>query len=171
MFSKVLVPLDGSPLAEKALPHATLIATRTGAQLLLMRAREDKGMPGIAGVDLPQEPVHPTDTYLSGIAAQLAQSGIAVETTVVRGDAPAPMSIVDEARNREADLIVMATHGRGGVSRWLYGSVASSVLAQTTTPVMLVRSRASDRPIIPQPGIHGCLCRLMAPSSPSGHCL
>jgi nucleotide-binding universal stress UspA family protein len=156
-YRTILVPLDGSTLAERALPYATALAQAAGARLLLVRAAEARAVPeeatwvgetpagGARGQRAPadREPAPTRRTegvgpdpvrYLDEIAGGLV--GQAVEPSLVLG--PPGEVIVREARERGADLIVMATHGRSGLGRSLYGSVADHVLRHAPAPVLLV---------------------------------
>jgi nucleotide-binding universal stress UspA family protein len=152
MFRKILVPLDGSSLAEKALPYATSLAEKYSAELILAQALSPLPvMPvGEFGV-LPYDfgPIHAKEEeraieYLSNAKEKLATQGIPARTAVIKGRSEAD-AIVDLAGQEEVDLIVKTTHGRSGLSRWVYGGVATKVLQQAPCPVLLVRIRAEDR--------------------------
>lgn len=141
-YRTILVPLDGSALSERALPEATALAARSGARLLLLRVavanfvtRNDPltGEPRLA--DLAAD-------YLRDVAARAGDRS-AAETIEAAGE-PGPV-IGRVARERGVDLIVMATHGRSGIGRWLYGSVADYVLRHAPVPVLLV-SPHCERP-------------------------
>jgi nucleotide-binding universal stress UspA family protein len=129
MVQCILVPLDGSTLAERALPYATALAGASGARLVLVRV----AAPG-AGPDGVRE----ARAYLAQVAAGLTSAGRPVETVAPAGDVVD--EICAEARRQHADLLVSATHGRGGLGRWVYGSVAAALLARTQLPVLLVRA-------------------------------
>jgi nucleotide-binding universal stress UspA family protein len=147
MFKKVVIPLDGSELAEQALAPACRIAERFGSELLLLRVvtpeRPLPGRPYLAGraESLPaafaRYNVDEAEAYLSGL--KLPALGLSVATRVLSG-AP-PEMIIAAAAESGADLIVMSTHGRSGLMRLLYGSVAEAVLRGATVPVLLVPSR------------------------------
>ncbi len=151
LYKVIMVPLDGSPLAEKALPHAVEIARKFGARLTLFAVIESYQVytqPGVVGpiVSVPMESEEETNAmrrYLRGIADKLAQDGLDVVTEVRQGDPAA--EICDYARNIGADLIVMSTHGRSGIRRWVYGSVADRVLRSANIPILLVRTLAEDK--------------------------
>jgi nucleotide-binding universal stress UspA family protein len=133
----VLVPLDGSPMAEKALP-AAIEVLRAGATLLLIRAVEAHGSPFKEASEAQAAAIREAEVYLAGIADGMQRVGVKdVATAVWYG--PPVESIADAARYRNADLIVMSTHGRSGLNRLLIGSVAEGVLRATTTPVLLLR--------------------------------
>lgn len=144
MFTTILVPLDRSPFAEAALPPARWIASRTDARLHLFLAHQP--VPVLVGVaealasapapDL--EAIKRERTYLADAAALLEQAdGKPVRTNVGEGSAGA--EIVEEAARIGADLIVMATHGRGALGRFWLGSVADHVVRHVSIPILLVR--------------------------------
>ena len=143
MPKRILVPLDGSPLAERAAPYAWELARRTRASLVLLRAAA--GAPD-------EEPAREAEAYLQQVASRLGEPG--AEARVLAGGAGLAGAevahvIADEARNAGADLIVMSTHGRSGLGRWVYGSVAEAVLARAPVPVLLVRAwHAEPRPVV-----------------------
>jgi nucleotide-binding universal stress UspA family protein len=141
---RILVPLDGSPLAESAVATAAEMARPGPGTLILVRAAEAHPFPGTDPVEAQVDVVREAETYLAGVTERLKAQGLAnVETSVWYG--PAAAAIVDAARARKADLIVMSTHGRGGLGRLILGSVAESVLRGTTTPILLLR--ASQAPV------------------------
>jgi nucleotide-binding universal stress UspA family protein len=128
MERSIVVALDGSAFAERALPFATAIAERSGARLVLVRAAPDEGL------------VEAHD-YVRGLAAPARGVGghgerPAVDTVARLGE-PAAV-LLDESRRRRADLLVLATHGRSGLGRWRYGSVADAVLRHADLPLLLV---------------------------------
>lgn len=138
-LDRILVPLDGSALAESALPKAVEMARVGLSGLLLVRAAEAHTLPGADPIDAQVEVVREAEEYLKGVADRLARDGVRnVETSVWYG--PAASAIVDAARLRKADLIVMTTHGRSGLGRLILGSVAESVLRGTSTPILLLRA-------------------------------
>jgi nucleotide-binding universal stress UspA family protein/rubrerythrin len=140
MFNRILVPLDGSPLAEQALPHAIVLARRAKAELLLTRAVQAGGGLGRDWVHAQKKATEEADEYLGGLRDRLLADGLTAETATPYGTAD--LAIVDEVHVRHVDLVVMATHGRSGLSRLVYGSVAESVLANSPVPVLLVPARS-----------------------------
>lgn len=142
-LDKVLVPLDGSPLAEAALTAAVdLVRERPGATLILLRAAEASTLPGADPTEAQVRVVREAESYLEAVAARLAAQGLTnVKTSVWYG--PAAPAIVEAARAGKVDLIVMSTHGRSGLGRLLLGSVAESVIRGTRTPILLVRDVAA----------------------------
>jgi nucleotide-binding universal stress UspA family protein len=137
-LTTILVPLDGSTLAEMALPKATELAQASGATILLVRAAEARSLPGLDPTEGQVRVVDEAERYLAGVAERLAAEGTRnVATAVWYG--PPSAAIIDAARLREIDLIVMTTHGRTGIPRLLFGSVAESVLRGTHVPILLIR--------------------------------
>ena len=144
MFTTILVPLDRSPFAEAALPSARWIASRSGAGLHLFLAHQP--VPVLVGVAEALASVPPPDleaiqreqSYLVSAAALLEQTdGKPVRTNI--GEGPAGAEIVEEAARIGADLIVMATHGRGALGRLWLGSVADHVVRNISIPILLAR--------------------------------
>jgi nucleotide-binding universal stress UspA family protein len=135
MYRMILVPVDGSPLGERPLPYARLIARAAGAPIKLIEVvpRPAKASSQQQAGEL--ELHHAVETYLSDLVRRAA-GGLDVDHVVVEGD-PAE-EIVKAAQQCQADLIVLSTHGRSGFGRWIYGSVADAVLRQAPMPVLLV---------------------------------
>jgi nucleotide-binding universal stress UspA family protein len=118
----LLVPLDGSPLAEQAVPAAAMLAKQTGGRIHLVTVA-----PALAG-----------PAYLPRIAEALAADEVQTSMALLEGPAPAALAkYVDE---HDVDLVVMTTHGRGGVSRLWLGSTADQLLRRSTAPVLLLRA-------------------------------
>ncbi len=142
MYNKILVPLDGSVLAERAIPHAREIAGVSGSEIILLQAV-------IFPVPVVPEAVLVPDgkwlaeakktaaSYLDGIATPLREAGLRVRT--ILDERPPGDAILHVAKREEVDLIVMSTHGRGGLGRILMGSVAERVSRATSRTVMLVK--------------------------------
>ena len=134
---KILVPLDGSKLAESALADAVDLVAEDGV-VILVRAAEAHVLPGVDPILTQIDVVAEAEQYLSTLKANLEARGIRnIETHTWYG--PPAASIIDAARAYKADLIVMTTHGRSGVGRLIYGSVAESILRGTTIPIFLRR--------------------------------
>jgi nucleotide-binding universal stress UspA family protein len=142
-LDKILVPLDGSVLAEAALPTAIeLLADSPLATLRLLRAVEASALPGGDPVEAQVRVMREAEEYLDSMATRLTGSGVkGVKTSVWYGP-PAP-AIVEAARVSAVDIIVMSTHGRSGLGRLVLGSVAESVLRSTHTPILLIRDRTA----------------------------
>ena len=140
MFSKILIPLDGSSLAEKVLPYATQIAQRFNANLVLVRVLPPMVViPGNHEIssyrsDLLQSIETEANLYLQKIQNNLTSQGLSVKFDLLEGGPVAEM-ILEAATDQNIDLIVMSTHGYSGSKRWVYGSVANKVLQQAQCPV------------------------------------
>ncbi len=134
----VLVPLDGSILAELALNFAESLARASEARLILLRAVVPYTFGGTDEAEARAKAIDEAERYLARLVDRLTERGIEAEATVRYGEA-AP-SIVGAAQLHTADLVAMCTHGRGGLGRWVYGSVAEQVLATAPTAVLLVRA-------------------------------
>jgi nucleotide-binding universal stress UspA family protein len=136
----VLVPLDGSELAERVVPFATTIATMSGWSLLLLRAVNTLSAPtDAAGLALKQA----AQEALDAVAASLAADAVRVATRVVDGQAET--HILEATADEDVRLVVMSTHGRGGLGRFIYGSVADTVLRHTPVPVLIVPPHGLER--------------------------
>jgi len=134
---KILVPLDGSSLAEEAVDTAINLAAGGPFTLSLLRATEAHGLPVADPIDAQVRVVREAEDYLAGVRGRLEKHGITdVDTSAWYGQA-AP-SILEGARLKKADLIVMSSHGRSGLGRLILGSVAESVLRSTRVPLCIV---------------------------------
>jgi nucleotide-binding universal stress UspA family protein len=138
-IERVLVGLDGSPLAELALPYAEALAGAGGLPLVLVRI--------LPAAEASDEPAQAAETYLAGIAQRLVGQGLIVETSLLTG--PPAETLATMAADATDSLLVLATHGRSGLGRWVFGSVAQGVLAVADVPVLLVRAWEPRRPLIP----------------------
>lgn len=141
MFNKILVPLDGSVLAESILPQAVAVAEPSHAMIILFRVIEpmDKGVRDTMGHDLASklDEVNQDEAkaYLAKIASDLKRQGLKVEVAVVSGK-PAD-AIIEYTKTHSVDMVIMATHGRSGLSRWAFGSVTDKVLHQSPVAVLV----------------------------------
>jgi nucleotide-binding universal stress UspA family protein len=138
MYKKILVPLDGSALAEAILPQVKEMARVHDAELVLLRVALAHGFPGVDPTEGQVEAVREAEKYLEEMEKTLKDQRIKV-TTVVRYGHPAE-EILDHADFAGIDLVAMSTHGRTGVSRWVLGSVAEKILRASGTPLLLVRA-------------------------------
>jgi nucleotide-binding universal stress UspA family protein len=161
VYRKILIPLDGSELAECVLPHIENIAKGSGVgEIILFRVCE----PPVILADYPanlrtqwedhvrQETAHIQQQcrlYLDDIEKKLREAGYKVATEAGLGNAAE--LIVDYAARNGVDLIVMASHGRSGITRWAYGSTADKVLQASQIPVLIVKAKEC------QPGKQGKL--------------
>lgn len=151
MFTHLLVPLDGSKLAETALPAAQELANRFDSNISLVQVvhgpHVSVSMGGDAYADillnLRAQNLEVSDSYLKQVQANLMQDGYKAHFHVVEGEAVAE-KIVQVAQELGVDTIVMSTHGRSGLSRWVFGSVADKVLRLAKVPVLLIRTTDSD---------------------------
>lgn len=147
-LDKILVPLDGSMLAEAAMWTAVDLAEKEGATVSLLRAAEAHALPGADPVEAQVMAVREAEDYLGAVVRRLRDRGCRhVESHVWYG--PAAAAIVEAANVQKADMIVMSTHGRTGLGRLILGSVTESVLRGTTTPILIVRAESApvDRPV------------------------
>lgn len=136
MYSKILVPLDGSPLAEQILPYARLIAAACATPLELLWVND---------VEVVQSPARSGEAYLRQAAAKFLAGFTAVEVTDADGK-PGEV-IVSRAASAANCLIAMSTHGMSGLRRWLLGSVASKVVQAARSPLLLIRPSANVDPV------------------------
>jgi nucleotide-binding universal stress UspA family protein len=155
MYSKIMVPLDGSELAECVLPHVEAIAKGCEvANVVFVRVVEPAHLPVATdfagGGSFSEEDAAKSrkaqddhnkaaaKKYLNGIVKRSTYEGAGLKAEVIMGK-PAD-AIADYAEKNGVDLIVIATHGRSGISRWVYGSVADKVLRSACVPVLMVRA-------------------------------
>ncbi len=145
MIKKILVSLDGSRLAEKALPYARTLAQKFDAELILVRVLQpmiimsDYGYVPFYQSQVLQEEAD-AKVYLSSIQKKFSNLGLTIHIEILEGN-PVAETIIDMARETAVDLIVMSTHGRSGLSQWVYGSVANKVLQHAPCPIFLVRAK------------------------------
>lgn len=153
MYSKILVPLDGSRFAEQALPHALNIAAAGSVEIHLLSIAPQLDDQAHSVVDMYPVYVyrdymvnHASESnrikqglqdYLDQVTHRISVAGHAV-VSAVRFGQPAD-EIISYASENGCELIIMSTHGRSGIGRWVYGSVADKVLRGSATPVLLVR--------------------------------
>ena len=132
MYRRILVALDGSELAEQVLPHAEALAERFGATLVLLRVTAPEAAPAGA-LDAERREA---DRYLTGLYDRLTARGLRVHYQ--RPEGPPAALIVEHARNQDADLIALTTHGRSSTRRPAFGSVAEAVSHSAPCPLLLV---------------------------------
>jgi nucleotide-binding universal stress UspA family protein len=157
VYDRILVALDGSELAERVLPYVAALAERFGSAVLLVRATTPPGAiiagsaagaAPVAGPVVDPTPIVEAERqaaveYLGALARELRDRGLVVDYEVPEGAAGA--TVTRRAGQLGADLIAMTTHGRGGLGRLVFGSVADEVLRSAPCPVLLVRLRGESR--------------------------
>jgi nucleotide-binding universal stress UspA family protein len=149
MIKKILVPLDGSKLAEKALSYATLLTQKLDAELILVRVLppliiiSDQNERDSYRSALLQKWEAEANSYLRAVQDQLRELGLPAQVEILEGGPVAEM-ILELACDRMIDLIVMSTHGNSGSDRWVYGSIANKVLEGASCPVFLVKAIANE---------------------------
>jgi nucleotide-binding universal stress UspA family protein len=138
-MNTILVPLDGSALSDRAVPFAATIAKRAGWSILLLRAVNTLRAPTEAAGDALK---HEAQASLDATAEALAKDGLTVATRVV--DKQAETAILEATADEDVTLVVMSTHGRGGVGRFIYGSVADTVLRHAPVAVLTIPPHGLD---------------------------
>ena len=155
MYRKVLVPLDGSELAECVLPHLETILNGCGVEtIVFLRVVEPVTLP--VGTFTDGSAVFTEDDakrtrenidarneveareYLEGIVNRYKSDGMQVDMALLKGKAAD--ELIDYIKESDADLTVIASHGRSGIGRWIYGSVAERLLRSVCMPVLMVRA-------------------------------
>jgi len=147
MHKGILVPLDGSKRAEKILAHVEELARVCDAEVVFLRVLEcSPVVSGIVGAPFDEEQCRKesqqrredVESYLESWQGKFSEKGIAARTRL--GSGPVVKAILDAAEHEGADLIALASHGRSGLSRVFYGSVAAGVLHRADRPLLLIRS-------------------------------
>jgi len=149
MYEKILVPLDGSRTGEAALPFveelASKLSPRANVEVTLFQvvSWRDLGLVGVEATPITEKELNPiiaqSMDYLNKAGEGLRKKGATVKTKVAIG--LAAEEIIKAADEISADFIAMSTHGRSGISRWAFGSVADKVLQGATKPILLVRAQ------------------------------
>ncbi len=144
MFKHLLVPLDGSRMAEAALPVAAALAARTGAGLTLVHVIE-RNAPAEVHSERHLVSAEEASTYLADVVRQPGLAGLRLETHVHTSEVrDVAASITAHTAELAPDLVVMTTHGRGSARRMVAGTLAQQVIGLGTTPVLLVRPNADS---------------------------
>lgn len=154
MYRKIMVPLDGSELAECVLPHVEgFLATCQVSTIIFVRAVKpepmvSRGAYATGEVDLTvieentrrieEEKKSSAKKYLDQVAGQFKHDGVEFQTEVIVGTVAE--SLIDFTESNNVDMILIATHGRSGVSRWVRGSIADRILRGSSIPVLMVRA-------------------------------
>jgi nucleotide-binding universal stress UspA family protein len=149
MYKIILVPLDGSKRAESILPYVEILARSFKSKViffvaiepvLILEYNEIIGMSEF--MEKNDYLKEKTAEYLDSLQKKFSKKGIEVWTLIAH--APAVKAIVDAAEREKADLVAMASHGRTGLSRTFYGSIAAGVLQRIDRPLLLIRSRGDE---------------------------
>ncbi len=141
MYKKILVPLDGSDLAKKALDQTEQLAKTFGAEIILFQVVPFMPIYGspelVTPLIIDEKQKEAAEKYLNNLAEELKKRDLRVKTLVKTGQQVA-VEIIDFAKESGVDLIVMCTHGRSGITRWVLGSVAHKVITRAETPILLI---------------------------------
>lgn len=161
---QILVPLDGSALAENILPHAEVMARSSACGLLLLHVitpsetNQTRLWSAAAPADLrrqwEEEDLTRIHSYLAALAARLQAEGLHVRTEVLTEPDPAEAIINRAAGDPAITLIALATHGRSGLSRWVFGSVAAKLLSVAPKPLLLLRTHGEAGVYLPEARYH-----------------
>ncbi len=146
MYKKILVPLDGSPLAEQAIEPAIKIAKRHEAEIVLVRAAELTVLPPATWSYLDVDEVHKEErasyqAYLDGLKVE----EVPCRTVLIEGEGLGADPLLAYAEKENVELIVMTSHGRTGLNRWLFGSVAERVVRHAPCPVLTIGPKTLRR--------------------------
>ena len=145
MYNTILVPLDGSKRSEVILPHVEQLAKNYRSKVIFVSVQELIFTTGVEGAFIERDGQNHDEleatarAYLEGITKQFQMMDIQSESHFLKGRAVE--SILKAAEDHDADLVVLASHGKGGISRVFYGSVASGIVNNIDRPLLIVRSR------------------------------
>ena len=145
MYTTILVPLDGSKRSEAILPHVEQLGRHYKAKTIFLQVVPFRtfpgGEPGAGDLFLRafEQDSRAAESYLSVLEASFREKGIKAKKYIAQG--PVVETIIDVAEKEKTDLIAIASHGRTGLSRVFYGSVASGLLHSIDRPLLLIRSR------------------------------
>jgi len=148
-INRILVPLDGSSIAEQALEPALALAEAVSAELIFLRVTTVpqlviQPLPGWPGLDAVMEAAQQeANAYLQGVQAAMGDSPVSTSTRITTGFAAE--SIFDIADNQQVDLIVMCSHGCSGIERWVFGSVAEKVLRGANCVTLVIRGKEGSK--------------------------
>jgi len=142
MFKRILVPLDGSPLAAAILPRVQDLVRALGAELFLLRVTVAHVFPGVDPIEKEVDVVQHAEAYVADLAGRLRTTGLPVQTAVRYGEAAD--EILAHIGDNAIDVVAMSTHGRSGLSRLLLGSVAEHVVRRAPVPVLLLRAQGGE---------------------------
>jgi nucleotide-binding universal stress UspA family protein len=150
MFDNIMVPLDGSELAERALPYARHLASATHATLHLVRVVDlpsavkahKLGAPVNVYAGVIESQRDEADAYLEDVRAREETGGLSL--SVKRLDGDTATVLLDYVRDAGIDTVVMTSHGGSGLTRWAFGTVADRVLRGSSVPMLLVPTTATQ---------------------------
>ena len=149
MYKTILVPLDGSKRAEAILPHVKNLSLCFNSKVIFFIVAEpslmleyDEVIDMSKYLEKCDHQRKKTETYLASLQKEFRAKGIKVQTLI--GHGMVVKAIIDAAEHENADLVAMASHGRSGLFRTFYGSVAAGVLQRIDRPLLLIRSRGDD---------------------------
>jgi nucleotide-binding universal stress UspA family protein len=142
MYKTILVPLDGSTLAENILTEVEELAVLLNAKLYLIYVSRAHVIPGVDPTNAQVRVVKEAQIYLESLKEKLSAKTIDIKLHTPYGN-PAD-KILEVSKRDDIDLIAMSTHGRSGIGRWLLGSVAEKVVRHSDIPVLLLRSHGMD---------------------------
>ena len=147
MYTRILVPLDGSPRAERSVPVAAMLARASHGSVILLQVLSTVGelgpvVPTSYSTTLLEEERHEVNAYLVRIASLPVLSGVPTETEVLNG--PPAIAILDALTTYKADVVVITSHGRTGITRWALGSVAEHVIRHATVPIVVLREQGES---------------------------
>ena len=148
MYNTILVPLDGSKRAEKILRHVEHLAHCFSAKVILLQVVKPPNNISYeeTAIQLFRQDIKQltkqAESYLSALKGEFREKGIRAKTCVVNG--PVVKEIIDCAEREDADLIAMTSHGRTGLARAFYGSVAAGVLHLIDRPLLIIRSQGDE---------------------------
>ena len=144
IFDKILVPLDGSALAERVLPHLVELQSAFGSEVILLRVLDPSSQSTPAGAVDPVEwqiRKAEADTYLEGVASRLNQVGLSVSAVVREGKAAE--TTVEFCAENKIPLILLSSHGESGLTGWNVSSVVQKIILRARTSVLIVRAYES----------------------------
>jgi nucleotide-binding universal stress UspA family protein len=150
MYKKILVPLDGSSTAECVIPHVQIIARASKAEVELLAVVEPVEIPTRGEMAIDEDLLKQIETstkqdihkYLNDISTRLSHSGIKAHPIILTGKTSD--TLIDYISNNDIDIVIMATHGRSGIKKWIWGSVAEKVIRAVNVPVLLVKAVSCD---------------------------
>jgi nucleotide-binding universal stress UspA family protein len=149
-YRKIVVPIDGSGWSERAIPHAVDIARNNGSEIILLHvfrppASEYTDQLALAGQDVQLDRMRSEiKNYLMGLRGQLRNQHVECRVQFIEGVGAASL-ICDYVNEEGVDLVVMTSHGRTGLSRFIFGSIAEKVLQGVNVPVLIIRPGKDER--------------------------